>query len=62
MLTVDVKQHSNNSTDVLPFDKYSQTCLKGSPKGSLKIGWLRQVTFALYFDSRDPVKMAAKGR
>ena len=39
---------------------YSQTLLKGSSKGRLKIGCLRQATpyntgsFALYFDSRDP--------
>ena len=43
---------------------YSQTCLKGSPKGRTKSGSLRQVTpntgsFALYFGSRDPEKVAA---
>ena len=41
---------------------YSQTCLKGSPKGRNKSGCLRLVTpdtgaFALYFGSRDPEKV-----
>ena len=44
--------------------KYSQTCLKGSPKGRTKIGFLRQVSpntgsFTLYFGPKDPENMAA---
>ena len=41
--------------------KYSQTCLKGSPKRRTKSGCLRHVTgsFALIFGSRDPEKVAA---
>ena len=51
-------------TQIIQIYTYSQTCLMGSPEGRAKRGCLRQVTlntgsFALYFGSRDPEKVAA---
>ena len=50
--------------NVLDVHKYSQTCLKWSPKGRPETGCLRQVTpntgsVTLYFNPRDPENVAA---